>query len=203
MKVNFQKCPVTVAGNRVKVKEGEWMWKPIRNYEGLYMVSSTGRILSCERKGSDGRVLKEKSLNGGQYSNGYKFVCLRKDGKNKNCSIHRLVADAFIPNPSRLPVVNHKDGNINNNCTDNLEWCTQGSNLEHAVEIGLVESQCKIRRKVTVKHGEHIILFDTMKDCAAFFGFKKGWLHNQIRKHGCTFNYSKYNIEVHGRGIDK
>lgn len=76
----------------------------------------------------------------------------------------------------------------------------KGYNLKHAVDIGLMESQCKIRRKVTVKRGEHIILFDTMKDCATFFGFKKGWLQNQIRKHGCIFNYKDYEIEVHERG---
>lgn len=179
------------------------MWKPIKGYEGLYEVSDFGQVKSLERTASDGRHLKEKIIHGGFYPNGYRFVCLRKDDANKNFLVHRLVAESFIPNPNDFPVVNHLDGNIKNNNVNNLEWCSQGRNLEHAVEIGLIESQCKIRRKVTVKQGEHIILFDTMKDCAEFFGFKKGWLHNKIRKHGCIFNYGDYQIEVHGRGNDK
>ena len=113
------------------------------------------------------------------------------------------MAEAFIENPEGLPLVNHIDGNKTNNHVNNLEWVSYARNFEHAVEIGLMESQCKIRRKVTVKCDEHITTFDTMQDCAAFFGFKKSWLHNQIRKHGCTFNYHGYEIEVHGRGLDK
>lgn len=178
-------------------------WKSIKGYEGLYEVSDTGRIKSLCRITIDGKHIKEKIINGGEYSNGYKFVCLRKNGENRNFLVHRLVAEAFIPNSVNLPVVNHIDGNIHNNCVNNLEWCTYSYNLKHAVDIGLVENQCKIRRKVTIRQGEHIILFDTMKDCAAFFGFKRGWLHNQIRKHGCIFDYRGYEIEVHGRGTDK
>lgn len=178
-------------------------WKSVRGYEGLYAVSDKGKIKSLSRVTEDGRHIKPKMIKGGVYPNGYHFVCLRKNGKNKNKLVHRLVAEAFIDNPDNLPVVNHVDGEKGNNAADNLEWCTQGDNLKHAVTIGLVESQCKIRRKVTVKQGEHIILFDTMKDCSEFFGFKKSWLHNQIRKHGCTFKYGNYLIEVHGRGTDK
>src|SRR5699024_7680392 len=109
------------------------------------------------------------------------------------------VAETFIPNVDNKPVINHKDGNRKNNNVHNLEWCTQAYNLKHAIDTGLMESQCKIRRKVTVKQGEHIILFDTMKDCAAYFGFKRGWLQNLIRKHGCTFKYKDYLIKVHDR----
>lgn len=119
--------------------------------------------------------------------------------KSKTFSRHRLVAKYFLPNPDNLPVVNHKDGNRHNNTVENLEWCTQHENLEHAVKIGLMPSQCKIRRKVTVKYGEKITIFETMSDCAEFFGFKKGWLQNRIRKHGCTFKYGEYEIKVHER----
>lgn len=65
----------------------------------------------------------------------------------------------------------------------------------------LVENQCKIRRKVTVTfEGNKQIVFPSTKDCAAFFGFKKGWLQNRIRKNGCVFNYKNYLIEVEERG---
>lgn len=170
--------------------------KPIIGYEGLYEVTSNGLVFSVDRYSADGKHLKRKEIKGGKFSNGYEFVCLRKDGVNHNCLKHRLVAEAFIPNPDNLPVVNHKDGNIHNNSVDNLEWCTQRYNLKHAILIGLVENQCKICRKVIVKRDEKIVTFETMSDCAKFFGFKKGWLHNRIRKHGLTFSYGEYEIEV-------
>lgn len=167
--------------------------KDIPGYNGDYKISENGEVYSY-------KGLKTKKLKGGTFSNGYEFVCLIKNGKTKNCSRHRLVAETFIPNVDNKPVINHKDGNRKNNNVHNLEWCTQAYNLKHAIDTGLMESQCKIRRKVTVKQGEHIILFDTMKDCAAYFGFKRGWLQNLIRKHGCTFKYKDYLIKVHDRG---
>ena len=173
-------------------------WRDIKGYEGLYKVSNYGRVKSVERT-IKGRHFQGKILKGGKFSNGYLFVCLRKNGENKNHLTHRLVASAFLENHMSFTDVNHKDGNKTNNHVDNLEWCSRSYNLEHAVKIGLMPSQCKIRRSVTVKCGEKIVTFETMKDCAEFFGFKKGWLHNRIRKHGCTFNYGEYEIEVHER----
>ena len=176
------------------------IFKSIKEYEGLYEVNELGEVYSCERITSDGKHLQRKQLTGGHFSNGYRFVCLRKDGVNKNHSVHRLVAEAFIPNPLNLSDVNHKDGNKQNNHVSNLEWCTRSENLKHAVDIGLVESQCKIRRTVIIKNDDYIVKFDSMKDCAEFFGFKKGWLQNRIRKHGCVFNYDGWLIEVEERG---
>lgn len=59
---------------------------------------------------------------------GYSIVCLHKDGEHKNYYIHRLVAEAYIPNPDNLPQVNHKDENKENNSLQNLEWCTHEYN---------------------------------------------------------------------------
>ena len=174
------------------------MWKPIKGYEGMYEVSSHGAVRSCERITADGKHLSTKILHGGCYPNGYEFVCLRKDGHNRNKMTHRLVAEAFIQNPDKSPCVNHKDGNKHNNDVTNLEWCTYSQNRKHAYDVGL-SPQRGLPRKVTVKRGEHIILFDTMTDCSAFFGFKKPWLNGQIRKHGCTFSYKGYEIQVHER----
>lgn len=169
-------------------------WKDIPGFKYHYQVSNGGGI----RKIYNDRIIP---MWGGQGSNGYEFVDLTKETrKYQRLLVHRLVAEAFLPNPDHLPVVNHKDGNIHNNCADNLEWCTQSYNLAHAVKIGLMKSQCKICRQVTVKFDEKIVKFETMKDCAAFFGFKKAWLHNQIRKHGLTFVYKGYEITVSERG---
>ena len=178
------------------------IWKDVLGYEGLYQISNFGRVKSLPRtvrKRHGTGVRKEKILQGGIYPNGYKFVCLCESGEKKMKMIHRLVAEAFISNPLNFPTVNHIDGNKLNNHVENLEWCTQGENLKHAIEIGLVESQCKIRRNVTVECGEHIVTFKTMSDCSKFFGFGRGWLNGQIRKHGCSFDYGDCHIEVHER----
>lgn len=176
------------------------IWKSIEGYEKSYEISSCGRIKSKDRKIIDGRNLKGKLLKGGSYPNGYRFMNLRKNGVNKSHLIHRLVAKAFIPNPNNYPVVNHLDGDKSNNKLENLEWCTQADNLYHAVKTNQMESICKIRRKVTIKHNDKKIMFDTMKDASEFFGFTRTWLNSQIRKHGCTFKYQGYDIQVHGRG---
>ena len=176
------------------------MIKSVIGYEGLYEVTSDGDIFSVDRYTKDGKHLKRKKIKGGKFSNGYEFVCLRKDGVNHNCLKHRIIAESFIPNPNNLPIVNHIDGDKQNNNVNNLEWRTQGYNLKHAIQIGLVESQCKIRRKVKVKKDDLEIVFNTMKDCAEFFGFKKGWLQGYVRKYGLDFSYNGYEIKVSERG---
>ena len=175
------------------------IWKDVKGYECLYQVSNLGNVRSKNKVGIDGRKIEGKLLKGGMFSNKYKFVCLRKQGENKNCLIHRLVAEAFIPNPNNYPIVNHKDGNKQNNNVENLEWCTYHENRMHANKLGLTYQKGK-PRKVTVELDEKIIEFETMKACCDFFGFKKGWVNTQIRKHGLTFKYKSYLIRVSERG---
>ena len=184
------------------------LWKDIKGYEGLYKVSSLGRVKRLNRIVTEHtgniRHLKEKILKGGKYPNGYKFICLRKNNENKNVMIHRLVAQSFISNSNNKLCVNHIDGNKSNNSVENLEWCTHSENLKHAVNIGLIENQCKIMRKVKViTPYNEIINFTDMKECCSFFGFKKGWLQNRIRKHGLIFKYNEFKIEVFNRGGGK
>lgn len=106
------------------------IWKEIKDYEGLYLVSNFGNVKSLDRfKVNDkfgngyinkGRILKPR-LN---IKNGYCYVSLR--GKtNKYCAIHRLVAETFIPNPENKPCVNHKNEIKTDNRVENLEWCTK------------------------------------------------------------------------------
>jgi hypothetical protein len=179
-------------------------WKDIEGFENLYQVSNFGNVKSLQHYTikSNGVIqnFKERILQPGNMTSGYCFVGLTRNKKCKNFAVHRLVAKAFIPNPNNFSDINHKDGNKKNNHVENLEWTTRSKNLKHAVNNGLVKNQCKICRKVIVKRDEKTVLFETMKDCCAFFGFKKGWLHNLIRKHGLTFIYDGYLIEVSERG---
>lgn len=107
----------------------EEIWKDIENYEGLYQVSNLGRVKSLPNVAHKNEIILKPSI-----TNGYYSVALNKFGKQKRIYIHRLVAEAFIPNPDNLPQVGHKDennfktGDGCNNCVDNLEWCTQEEN---------------------------------------------------------------------------
>lgn len=115
------------------------VWKDIKNYEGCYQVSNLGRVRSLTRKvktfngvrTSKGQLLKPLKTNTGYYR-----VDLKQNQKDKYMSIHRLVAEAFIPNPNNYPIINHKDNNPQNNCVDNLEWCTQSYNVKYAYKYG-------------------------------------------------------------------
>ena len=112
-------------------------WKDVENYEGLYRVSNLGNVkhLKISWICSRGHEItkKEKILKGSLDKDGYVKVALSKNNKIKLFSVHRLVAQAFIPNPNNLPQVNHIDGNKQNNKFDNLEWCTAKENISHAI----------------------------------------------------------------------
>ena len=97
-------------------------FRDIKGYENLYQISNKGNVRS---------LLTNKILIGGTDLQGYKIVTLRKDKKNHTKTVHRLVAQAFLPNPNKLPCVNHKDENKQNNVIDNLEWCSYSYNLNY------------------------------------------------------------------------
>ena len=114
----------------------EKMWKPVKGYEGLYEVSDEGAVKSLPKKA--GRRNQPEKLSA-TFINRIGYVCvnLYKDNHQKQVRVHRLVAEAFIPNPENLPCVNHIDGNKLNNHVYNLEWCTQSENAKHAFQTGL------------------------------------------------------------------
>lgn len=107
------------------------IWKDVKGYEGLYQISNFGNLKSLERKVRDwkGERTVKESLMCFTVRSGYYNVVLRKQGHRESKQIHRLVAEAFIPNPESKPIVNHKDFNRKNNCVENLEWCTQKENV--------------------------------------------------------------------------
>lgn len=110
-------------------------WRDIEGYEDIYQVSNFGRVKSLTRLGSNNRIFYGTVRKPVIDKNCYCIVTLCKDGKTKNQFIHRLVAQAFLPNIDNLPVVNHKDENKQNNCVDNLEWCTVKYNTNYGTSI--------------------------------------------------------------------
>ena len=110
-------------------------WKAIAGYEGLYEVSNLGRIKSLSRIDSRGYKRNEKILKLNKDSGGYLKVSLYKNGKPKQYLVHRLVAQAFIPNPNNLPEINHKINDFehrSDNRVENLEWCTRDYNCNYS-----------------------------------------------------------------------
>lgn len=114
-------------------------WKPIQGTDGGYEVSNLGRVRSMKRyRGQTGRIMPQTvqpSGRGGRLT--YCAVMLWVNNKAQCRKVHRLVAEAFIPNPDGLPQINHKDGDKLNNHVSNLEWCTAKQNTRHAWDTGL------------------------------------------------------------------
>ena len=151
----------------------EEIWKDIEGYEGLYQVSSEGRIKSLSRLTSNGRKIAEKILKPSNNGWGYLQVILCKDGKHINHRIHRLVAQAFIPNPENKPEVNHIDENKENNNVDNLEWVTSKENSNHGTHKERVaKAQSKPVMGISLD-GKSYLYFNSTMDAGRLGGFKQ------------------------------
>lgn len=132
------------------------IWATIRNYNDLYQVSNLGnvRTLNYKRTG-EVRILRP----GIQKRTGYLSVTLNKNGTQKTKPVHRLVAEAFIPNPNNYKIINHIDGNKANNNVTNLEWCTHSHNNKHAYNLGL-KKVTENQRKAGKMKAKAVIQYD-------------------------------------------
>lgn len=113
---------------RTKIELPEEIWKPIKGYEGLYEASTWGRI----------KDVKKNYVSKVDFSSDrHKIIVLTRGFETNSYSIHRLIAETFIPNPEGLPIVNHIDGIKCHNNVENLEWVNHQQNSEHALMMGL------------------------------------------------------------------
>lgn len=124
-------------------------WKAIAGYEGLYEVSDQGRVKSL-------KYGKEKILKPRKTPTGYLHVSLYKDGKAKQLKVHRLVADAFIPNPKGLATINHKDEMKSNNAATNLEWMSLKDNINY----GTHNKRCAEANINNPAFSKQVLMFD-------------------------------------------
>ena len=144
--------------------------KDIKGYEELYAITSCGKVWSYKSK---------KFLSPG-ITEGYSQVGLMKDGKRKYLYIHRLVAEAYIPNPNGYDTIDHIDGNKTHNYINNLQWMKNTDNIK--------KTQCE--KVMCVETGEE---FDSLTSAAKHYGVTKGAISNAIKKgtKSCGFHWKK------------
>lgn len=155
--------------------ETKEIWRDIAGYEGLYQISNIGRVCSLNKGDSIGTgnyKRKCKILKNGTNTQGYEIVVLSKKGKRKTITVHRLVAEAFIPNPNRFPCINHKDESRNNNTVENLEWCTHKYNSNYGTSQ---DRKVKAIAKPIIQkdlHGNIIQMFPSSREVERVKGYK-------------------------------
>ena len=165
------------------------IWKPIDDYEGLYEVSSDGRVRSLYR------YKKELKPNIGR--GGYYYIQLWNKGKCKCVSIHRLVAEAFCDNPERKPFVNHIDENKLNNNVENLEWVTHKENCNHGTAIARRVKhtdfakrnidrriqQLKVSKPIAMytKDGVFVRTWESASECSREMGWTQSCIREVVR----------------------
>ena len=172
-------------------------WKDIPEYFGLYQVSNLGRIKSLNYK----RTGEERILKPLKHTSGYLYVALSKNGKEKQFSVHRLVALAFLENSENLPQINHKDEDKTNNRVENLEFCNCKYNLEY-------NNGQKRRGKAHINHpnksksveqytldGTLIGIYPSASEAERQTGFDKGYIslccNGKIKKaYGYIWRYA-------------
>jgi hypothetical protein len=152
--------------------------KDLPDFDGCYKVSKDGTVYSLK----SGEI---KALKGGSVRHGYKGVTLYHNGKAYLRLVHRAVAEAFLPNPNKLPHVNHKDFDKENNCVDNLEWCNISDNVRHTIRKGK-HSRCLASEAVLEIRRRHAA-GESQASLAKQFGRSPGTICQIVNNQTFTF----------------
>ena len=179
----------------------EEIWKDIKDFEGRYQISNEGRVKSLARKFIDrsGREqnIKERILKLRNDKDGYKVISIRDgSGKRKSFRVHRLVCEAFIPNPDNKPQVNHIDEDKSNNRICNLEWCTCTENNNHGTRTArAIKNTAKALSKMVGQYtldGELVKVFQSTHEAERQTGFN----HSNIAAVANGKSQTACNLEI-------
>jgi hypothetical protein len=150
------------------------IWKDIKGYEGYYQISNLGRVKSLDRyvNAAYGKRFVKGSIRKSHVcvGLGYETLILSKERVNKEVYIHRLVAEAFVPNPHHYKLVNHKDENKTNNNFENLEWCTETYNMAYSNVFEKARKKNCIPVRQYSLEGEFIKEYESSYDAGAAIG---------------------------------
>ena len=153
------------------------VWKDVVGYVGLYKVSDRGNVYSVERVGLHGRKIGGRIMKPIPNTGSYLRVSLCKNGIKKNKRVHRLVAEAFIPNPKKLPEVNHRDEIKANNELSNLEWCDTRYNSNYGTKNERIAQKLSKKVKaINVETGE-VVEFNSTQEAG-----RKGYDNTAVSK---------------------
>lgn len=157
----------------------EEIWKPIKDFENLYEVSNKGRVKSLNYRHSGKEKLIKISLD----NLGYMHVGIFKEGKHYCKRVHRLVAEAFIPNPNNYKEINHINEDKTDNRVENLEWCTRKYNVNYGDRnYKMVKNRKgKTARKEVIqytKEGKIIKKWDSITDVGKELGYSTGNIYS-------------------------
>jgi hypothetical protein len=129
------------------------IWRDVTGYEGIYQVSNYGKVKSLYKKQAN---IVTPHID----KKGYHIIRLWRGGNQDTRLLHRLVAQAFVPNHANKPHINHKDGNKSNNYWSNLEWCTPSENNKHSFAIGLKTITAKQKARASQANSKPIYQLD-------------------------------------------
>lgn len=195
------------------------IWKEIKDFP-IYEISNTGNLRMKDHYvkmfRNQSRMIKQHIININISNAGYAIVQLRYNGKSRNTTIHRLVAETFIPNPYNLKEVNHKDENKLNNAVDNLEWCTRKYNMNYGTLSERLKHFHKEQTYVTVEKPimkkkviVNDIIFNNLIEASEHFHITAARLSQiytygqskkykveykmmpDVKEYKCTLNYAK------------
>ena len=177
----FSKAATLYAIMRVHL----YLWKsiliPISGYEN-YLVFEDGRVLN---------TLKDRLIKPSLNENGYLYVSLWRNNKSKSKTLHRLVAEAFIPNPLDKPIVNHKDANRANPHKDNLEWMTQSENIAHGYWLGTMSQKRKLTPEQLDECLFRFLRGETMTSLSKEFDYALGPMSISLRNQAVKTNQER------------
>ncbi len=161
----------------------------IKGFDGHYKINKAGEVKSFKNPNKE--IILKQTLS----TAGYPRVNLCKNGEDKKYFVHRLIAQAFIPNPDNKPCINHKNGTKTDNRIENLEWCTKGENNKHAYDTKLISSKKNKPNKrsrafiAISKKDLRTFIFKTKTKAVSELNMSEGYINNCLHGREVSQNF--------------